>query len=297
LADIEAKSRNKRLIAIGPFRYTQVDGKTQEEKIFLPGGPLAGFAGFMSTLPGEYEVRVARFCAFQMLQSAKIIGADIQPTPINQDPGEFDKKQVFLSHYKSGLEQLAQRIEDLLDDSHLLNLGWFNPLVLGGIKSFISKAIKNLPYHHITQQIEFRIEVESKKFELDARHWQSKDRGPRWLDKANDDGTQSQAFYLIGFATRNWHVDLDAPLSDQWTGYFLKDGKLPVDYDGWSIAPDKDFVTLSMPTDEQLKQAKRLANPIFYSKVALKKASPPDAATTRDFWVLKNEITPYTDLL
>lgn len=297
IADIEAKSRNKQLIAISPFRHKNVQGKITEEPIFLPGSPLAGFAGFMSTLPGQYEVDVARFCTFQMLQSANIIDAQIAPTTINQDPQSFDEQDTFLGQYKDGLRKLSKRVDDLVSDSHLLNLGWFNPVILGGIKSFLTEAIESLPYNHVSQEFEFRIEVDSKKFELDARHWQSKDRSPIWLEKTQSDGSKENALFLVCFASRNWHVDDSAPLSEKWSGYYLNNGKLPIDYDGWWVSGDKDFIEVNLPPDALLKEANALPNPIFYSKAPLKKASPPNAATTKDFWVMKNEITPYTDLL
>jgi predicted acylesterase/phospholipase RssA len=297
IADIEAKSRNKRLIAIGPFRYKEKQGEVTEEPIFLPGAPLAGFAGFMSTLPSEYEVEVARFCTFQMLQSANIIDKNINAQPVNQDPQGFKDQDAFLIEYKNGLRQLSTRVDDLISDSHLLNVGWFNPIILGGIKSFLTKAIEDLPYHQESEEFEFRIEVASKKFELDARHWQSKDRGPVWLEETKPDGNKQGAFFLVCFASRNWHVDDSAPTKEKWSGYYLKQGKLPVEYDGWWVSGDEEFIAVDLPSDDLLEQARMLPNPIFYSKTPLKKSTPPESAITKDFWQLKNVITPYTDLL
>ncbi|NMH60562.1 patatin-like phospholipase family protein [Alteromonas ponticola] len=291
IADLEAKSRNSQLISIGPVKIEQRDGIEISEKIFLPGSPLAGFAGFMSEAPSAYEVTVAKYCSFAKLKSAGLLSAH-QPTPhANRYPGEFKDREGFALTYKAGLLLLADRIGKAIKSSNFVNLGWFNGPVLSALQSIIESMIKGLPYRNNTKDYEFRVEVNDKQFELDGKGWTDNDRHPVRLAKNNG------KLYLICFAKRLWDVPETASAAEKWSGYFIEQGKLAVDRDSWGPLNDSDFVRIPLPSDALLKLADTIPNPVFYSKNALDKKQKPAAEALLNMWELKNDVVPYTELL
>ena len=280
-ASLEAKSRNSQLIAIGPFK---IDDQNKMHSIFLPGGPLSGFAGFMSSLPSAYEVKVARYCTYEMMLRAGLIPNTVARPEPNVYPGEFKQQKTFLKEYELGLNRLAERVGQALKSSNFTNLGWFNSLVLGAISSFVESAIKALPYRENKQQFEFRVMVSDKKFELDGSGWADNDRHAIVL-RGND-----KQRCLVCFASREWDV------KNGWSGYFLDKGELPIDRNGWLSINDKEFARVSMPDDALLRQAAKMLNPVFYSKYVLKASKPLTDEQKNDFWQLVDDVKSLTEL-
>lgn len=292
IADLEAKSRNSQLVSIGPIEIRNTGGVKKTTKIFLPGEPLAGFAGFMSELPSAYEVKVAQYCTFTTLSESKLIASP--PTlPISAShPGEFAQQAQFATEFEAGMLKLSSRLENAIADSRtFINKGWFNSGILWAIKRLISKKIKEVKYNECSKEYEFRIRVNSKKFELDGSGWADNDRHPI-RDPRNAD-----ELILVCFATRDWNIPESEPATRRWSGYFIENGELGIDTDSWASLRDNDFIQIPMPSDDLLKQSEQVPNPIFYSKSLLKREQKPSEAELRDFWELRNDIIPYTDLL
>ncbi len=289
IADLEAKSRNSQLISIAPLDFD--DNHKINKLIFLPGSPLAGFAGFMSELPSKYEVKVARYCSFIKLRESLMIPADQAIPEMNAHPGEFSDKAAFDDEFKGGLKKLSHRVGELVSTSNFINLGWANDVVLAFIKNRIEKMINELSYVDNKKEYEFRVRVDNKKFELDGKGIADNDRHPVKLSE------NAQELYLICFAERDWTVAEGEPAAKKWSGYYIEEGELGIDFDSWASINDNDFVQIPMPSDTQLIEAAKIANPIFYTRKVLKKDSKFSSTELASFWDLRNEITPYTDLL
>ena len=289
IADLEAKSRNSQLISIAPLDFD--DNNEIKKMIFLPGSPLAGFAGFMSELPSKYEVKVARYCSFIKLRESLLLPKTLAPTRANTHPGEFTDKVAFDEEYKGGLKKFAYRVGELVSTSNFINLGWANDVVLTFIKSRIEKAINELSYVNKKTEYEFRVRVDNKKFELDGKGVADNDRHPVMLSE------DAKELYLICFAERDWAIDESETAALKWSGYYIENGELGIDFDSWASINDNYFVQIPMPSDKQLTDAAKIANPIFYTKDVLKKDSKPSTNALNAFWELRNDVTPYTDLL
>lgn len=291
IADLEAKTRNSQLVSIGPVDIKYQRGEKVTEQIFLPGSPLSGFAGFMSELPSAYEVKVARYCSFIKLKDAMMI-AHTQSIPTGvRYPGEFADADRFAMEYKAGLMKLASRLGEAVAGANFINLGWLNSAVLHFIKSKIEDAVKALSYVDATQEYEFRVRVNSKKFELDGKGWADDDRHSV---KASD--TQHERL-LICFATRHWDIPDTGAANKKWSGYYIEDGKLGIDTDSWASLNDNDFVQIPMPADALLRQAETMPNPVFYTNTVLDINAKPTKAALQDFWELRCDVMPFTDLL
>ena len=148
-----------------------------------------------------------------------------------------------------------------------------------------------MSYVNKKTEYEFRVRVDNKKFELDGKGVADNDRHPVMLSE------DAKELYLICFAERDWAIDESETAALKWSGYYIENGELGIDFDSWASINDNYFVQIPMPSDKQLTDAAKIANPIFYTKDVLKKDSKPSTNALNAFWELRNDVTPYTDLL
>lgn len=290
LGGLEAKSRNSQLIAIGPFDIKPDAAQPDKPKytsIFLPGSPVSAFAGFMSPIPSKYETDVARHCAFAFMREAKLI--DLSQNNPHQQPPVFDRSypqwQEYMDQYKSGMKKLADRVESMIKQSHLLDWGIFNSAALSAISGFISGKIKDLEYQQedgIT--LEFRIKVKDDDFELDGKGVGDNDRHPIKL-VASD-----KQLYLVCFA--QWDNK-----QKSWSGYNVENQQLVIDRDGWIEIDDSVFVRIPLPSKAKVAESRQRGYPLFESKYELVKGQKPDGEKLADFWELTSGNTALNEQL
>ncbi|MEW9799699.1 hypothetical protein [Alteromonas sp. CYL-A6] len=281
ISGLSAKSRNSQLIAIGPFKRVK---KNQFEKLFLPGSPLAAFSGFMSTIPSQYEADTARFCTAEFMRHAGMIAAK---THHIDEPVPFDKQHPqyypYMADFKAGLTALAARIEQLIESSHLLNLGVVNAPVLNALAGFIKGKIKDMEYEQVEEDVlEFRVPVADGDFELDGKNRFDDDRHPIRLSQ-----TDAQ-LYLVCFA--RWDRKHEV-----WSGYNVKNGELIIDRDGFFSDTD-GYYRLTLPSLAQIEAARQLGYPVFWGQKVLKEKKSRTNPLTQ-YWSLRNELVPFSELL
>ncbi|MFD1621431.1 patatin-like phospholipase family protein [Thalassotalea marina] len=282
ISGLAAKSRNSQLIAIGPF-YKKSDENF--EKIFLPGSPIAAFAGFMSPIPSRYEVDVARYCAMEFMQQASAIPHGKVPTTL---PAPFDKNypeyDTYMAHFKMGLMALSNRVEQMVTSSNLLNLGLINGPLLSMLASFIKDKINAIEYQQIEEVVvELRVPVSDGDFELDGKNTFDDDRHPIRLSKQNNQ------LYLICFAT--WHSKQKV-----WTGYNVKNGELIIDRDGF-FKDKHGYYRIVLPEQNLLAESKLMGYPVFWGKTELVPSDSPIHNPITQYWLLKNELVPFTEFI
>jgi len=287
LGGLEAKSRNSRLIAIGPFAIHAQGHGQKFSPIFLPGSPVAAFAGFMSAIPSDYETRVARFCAFAFMQEAELIDKHTSnpyqlPPAFSEGHPQWDS---FMLDYTTGMKKLARRVEDMIKQSHLVDYGFFNGVILAAISSFVSSKIEELKYSQedfVT--LEFRIPVNDKDFELDGKGLGDNDRHPVKIVANN------AQLYLVCFA--QWDNKLQ-----QWSGYHVKGQKIVIDRDGWLEINDREFVRIPLPSAEAVAASQRLGYPVFTGQHELNKDQSLSKDQLTNYWTLSSAVKPLNRLL
>jgi predicted acylesterase/phospholipase RssA len=278
ICGLSAKSRDSQLIAIGPFDQ---DGKS----IFLPGSPIAAFSGFMSDIPSRYESKVARFCTFEFMRKSGLLGneSNLYDTPERFDQNHPNYK-AYMNDFKAGMHEVAERVEEMIESSHLLDLGYLNGPALGFIAGRLKSMIQDIDYKiGASYSIELRVTVSDKDFELDGKEWADNDRHPIRLKRY---GNQ---LCLVSFAS--WDE-----VNEKWSGYNVEDGQLFIDRDGWAGINDKVFVKIKLPSKESVQAAKQIGYPIFWSKQTLAKNGEYSDVELSNFWNLKNGLVPFASL-
>lgn len=199
--DMGGKSSVGRLIAVAPIR-NPLDKNASPE--LLPGGRLHGFGGFTSTHNRNYEVKLARFCTYQVFRAAGMIPAKVKPP---EDP-EFtkDERIAYERDLKLGVQALATRVSKMVKQSHLLEIfPGLDGLVLKLVGGYLEKKIKEMAQE--TRELipfELRVRVPDSSFELDGSGIASDTKPVRIPDG-------SANFFLLTYA------DYD-PLTDRWSG-------------------------------------------------------------------------------
>lgn len=282
ISGLSAKSRNSQLVAIGPFQ--KVSGN-HFEKIFLPGSPIAAFAGFLSPIPSQYEVNVARYCAMEFMQQADVIPEGLVaidlPPPFDHRHPEYE---TYMTQFRLGLLTLSDRVEQMIKSSNLLNLGLINTPLLSMLASFLKDQINKIEYEQIdTEVVELRVPVADQNFELDGKNTFDDDRHPIRISKQNNQ------LYLISFAT--WHKT-----QKRWSGYNVKNDELIIDRDG-VINDRHGYYRISLPNEAQLAQARRMGYPVFWGETELTPIDSPRNNPLTHYWRLKNELIPFTEFI
>ncbi|WP_430815294.1 patatin-like phospholipase family protein [Carboxylicivirga sp. RSCT41] len=250
LSNLIDKDSNARLIAIAPIGYNK-DGDLKP--FDLPGGKLFAFGGFTFEKIRQYEFDVARYCTLLALSNhpntqqnlVQIpFNKQITPKPSNAILKEYERK------FEIGAEMLIERVEEMVKKSHLINiLPGINTVVTYFLQKYIKSAIRKSLDNNVDDSFEFRIKVKNSKMEIDGTGW-GNDLKPFRLD----DG-----FYLI--------VVLDhliQPINKKrWAlkGTDIRLSYLDIDKDRFIV--DNDIVNLKLPSEELVREAQMLPNPIF----------------------------------
>lgn len=276
--DLEGKSERSRLIAIAPI-VGIADGQPQLQP--LPGGALRGFAGFCSPRAGRYEVRLARYCAFEFLRACGVL--DPAATPPRRP--RFTDRDAFEEEVKAGLKELARRVESVIEQTTLIQImPGVDRLVLDFIGNRVRKTIEGMADERPrTMSYEFRIEVPDKKFELDGKGIGDRDLGPVRL-------TEGGPLYLITFA------DYD-PVARRWSGVHVTDGNPPhirVDRDGTGPFFDRHYCSFALPAERSLARADLMPNPIFVTRL---EADFEGRLVGPERWTLDPGVRPLEELI
>lgn len=256
--NLEGKHPNNRVVAISPTKVEAPEdgsGSVQTAPYELPGARLMGFGGFMSTVADRYHVRLARYCTWQFLQLCDV--TPDAPAPTEPQWTEQKRKQ-FQRDFENGLSPLVQRLEDVIEESHFLNMSFLNEPTLHLIARFVRKAMEQYREEEPDRKrCEFRIKVPSKSFEIDGRPDQEPVRAP----------SQGE-LHLVVYAEYGPRSREDS--TPQWRGPFIDESaqRIEIDRDGMSDHPFCSIVLPSLP--ERIETADLLPDPVF------------DAAITED---------------
>jgi predicted acylesterase/phospholipase RssA len=282
---LEGKEEGAKLVAIAPFRDLRAAeaGGKRPRKIDLPGGRLGGFAGFMSDIPDALEFRAARYCAAEFLRACEVLAPDTPLPPadgLTLLPEDWKRYHKEVEH---GLDRLSDRVQQLLHDSHLINVFPGADALLRKLAGQIArKAVAGLDWEeHDRTTVELRIVVPNERFELDGRG------AFGGVDAAPVEDEVTFEWRLITLATFD-HT------TGEWSGGFVKDGTLDVDEDGRSFLPDKDFCTVKLPTRPQVELARR--HPTALMKLHLKAADRGKTLPARR-WEIIDGVTPLNEEL
>lgn len=284
---LEGKAEGARLVAIAPFRDLKaaLASGQRPPSIDLPGGRLGGFAGFMSDIPDALEFRAARRCAAEFLRECGVLdpgtplpdGADLQ-----LPPEDWKRLRKDVEH---GLDRLSDRVAQLLNDSHLIQVFPGVDALLRKLAGHIAKrAVGGLDWEaHERTTVELRIRVPNQRFELDGRGaFGGVDSAPVELET---DG--KPIWFLITLAT----FDHDTGV---WSGGFVKDGTLDVDEDGTLMRPDKDFCTLTLPARRQVELARQRPTAMFTLEL---KGADRGTTVPAARWQIADGVRPLEDEL
>jgi hypothetical protein len=143
--DLTGKWEQADVIAIAPFQLDATGAAVK--KLPLPGGGLAGFAGFMSLVHrGDeqgYDFRIARWCARQFLEGCKLIA----PGPAPLDPRDLEWSETdnaaFTVDVTNKIPLLANRVRDMINSTSLIDAGIATDMIRGALATWASGKIEN----------------------------------------------------------------------------------------------------------------------------------------------------------
>lgn len=252
--DMTGKSKASKIIAIAPVVF---DENRVAKIIDLPGKPLSAFAGFTSSLPSRYEVKISKYCARLFLEEEGFIikkHGGLGPYPIfTSNDDDIYKKEL-----KAGVEDLSVRISEMIKKSHLLNTTpGLEKAILYFISNKVKKIMRELSFDEDPKvKFIFKIEVPSKKYELDGKRPNS-DFGPVKIDGK---------YYLI--TNLDYHLHLDIPNDTRWKGIHTIDGNQKLFIDLNKLLKDKGFCTIQLPNKEMVAKARLMPNPTFLASIS-----------------------------
>ncbi len=155
---LSGKTANAQIVPIAPFDFYQEE--YSYELLHLPGGGIAGFAGFASDAASAYEIAYGRYCAYRILSDLKLTGGQQNPMSI---PPAFDYS-LFTPEVKDQLKRsLLKRVREIIPNEYKSVLPFMEGHIESSIVNFIEENIDNTgPKRHF----EFRIKVPSDIFIL-----------------------------------------------------------------------------------------------------------------------------------
>jgi hypothetical protein len=247
----KTKPHKAKLVAIAPVH----DPAGEALPIELPGAALSGFAGFMSTLAGEFEMEAGRRCARQSLEACGVIQSDdaLAPPALSL-PRE--SRARFNRDVSRGIAQLAGRVEQMIRDTRLVDLGPAGGIVMRILarcarrrfQAAANNAMKNR--NHRSEFFELWIQVPSREFRLNSS--QCAALKPVRLD---------HDWWLMTV------VERDATRTARpWSGPYVCDGLLKVHQNGFMR--DRLFCELRLPEPKTANRAALLPNPRFMLTIA-----------------------------
>lgn len=244
--DMTGKSRATRLIAIAP-----APGEP------LPGGLLAGFGGFMSEHPGEFEVRIARYRAQQVLEDMDGLAlrrGPPQPKPV------FDRQADYEKDFRSKIPLLARHLTRVLDDSHLPLLSllpdWAMRLwIRWKLDGFVDKAFASTGERTLEVALHLRLAPDLPSLELDGKGVRDMDIKPVRVE-----GTPC----LISIATLHYEVNAQGGLAQgHWQGVHLNAAGAALEVYRDGLLRDERFCQIELPSLALMRQALQQPNPRF----------------------------------
>jgi predicted acylesterase/phospholipase RssA len=261
-SDLAGKNAEIKPIAIAPM----IDGVPKK----LPGGELAGFAGFASHANARYERELAQHAATEKLIQAKLIPASARrdrPRPMT--PLERER---FARDIKLALGRLGTRVAEVLKRSHLeIFLPGIDSLIIGVAGGFVRRLLEDVPLDEPRSKLhyELRVNVPDRSYEFDGEGLGDQDIRPVELEP--------HRFALITFA------DYD-PIAKTWSGAHLEDGRMIIDRNlrGGSIR-------LPLPSHADVLSANLTPHPIFVCALPAS-GDPP-------LWKAYPGVTPLEDEL
>ncbi len=238
-----AKQSHVQLIPIAPFDFYNKDKDYTLMK--LPGGSLAGFAGFASVEASLYEVAYGQYTAMRVLQELGLIKVAAQSLPL---PPPFNYR-LFDTSLKDNLKKaIIKRIKEILPNSFATIM----PFLEGYLSDNIQQLVhQNLEDNITTSRFEFRIQVPNnalvmKGFEKGGRAYTKKNLKP-----INIDG----AYYFV--------VRLDFDFDkNKWKGDYINFmQKIYIDKE--KLFEDVPVLGLELPPMSLDNPASLSPNPIF----------------------------------
>jgi predicted acylesterase/phospholipase RssA len=233
--DMTGKSDSNKLVAIAPESP-------------LPGGLLSGFGGFMSSLPGAFEVQAARYRTQQMLEDAAYITPGARPLKPEFGPAQW---QAYEKEFRAQIPLLTKRLTALLDDCHMsvvsLLPDWFlRAKIRKALEGFADKGFQPSRSQELTVEFRLGLAPGLKGLELDGKGLRDRDIKPVVLD-----GTRT----LISFAS--YSIDLQ-----RWEGVHLNGEGTALRVDRNRLL-DRQFCSIELPTPAQMEAAQLQPNPVF----------------------------------
>lgn len=217
----------------------------------LPGGALAGFAGFTSDANARYERDLARQAAAEQLIKS---GFDFIPESAVRKAQTMspEDEERFQADVKKGLEQLSERISQILRGSHLqLTVPGLDWILLRAGGAFLKKSIRGAPTELPSkkQRFEFRVELPDdryEQYELDGKGFADIDIDPVPIDGKH---------FLITFAEYD-------PDRSVWEGQHLDDAQEKLLVDGPNGRRGID-----LPPPSLIEEARWQPSPTFHQKI------------------------------
>jgi predicted acylesterase/phospholipase RssA len=268
-----AKSSNMDLVPIAPFDFYKNDYSLMR----LPGGGLAGFAGFTSDAASSYEVRYGQYCAWRILQEVGLISSNAPAFPL---PPAFDYK-----HFDQNLKikvqnSVLKRIKEMVPKGIAATM---LPLVEGFLQDKVQSFVENnLVANAPRRAMEFRIRVGQELFSL---------RG------FNFDGSTNKRFNLDALRADNFYYLIcklnynTATLG--FEGSNIGNGRLYVDKVGLFDNTNKLTIALPTVTPEML----RSPNPVFALDASVETAWGSLLDLPADRWLFYSEVAPLDEAL
>jgi hypothetical protein len=245
--DLEGKMERSQLVAISPATDPSDPGRMEE----LPGRIVNGFGGFMSSLAGRHEVRVARYCTQIFLQAAGRVAMGDLP----EKPDFSPQRRQFMNEVRAGLAAVEDRVVDLLADSHLEFVGG---LPRGVLKYLVKDKLVGLADEGTDETVhELRLQVPGMRYEWDGSGLPDRDLKPHKI-RGN--------YFLITFATHR------PGAKRPWRGPAVAKKKqvLKVDRDRKGFRPDREFCRVALPTPAMLEAGRRVPHPVWVARLKKK---------------------------
>lgn len=243
--NLAGKSRESKIIAIAPVVR---DEKGREIPCPLPGRHLQAFSGFTSVRANVYAKDLGKYCAKQFMRLLQLLPPDYS---LGEQPQWKDSDQKgFENDFRSKLVYLNNRIDNIFDSAKVLDKMVLDNLALNILAKKVKKALAEMELKEDPKiSFQLRIEVADRDYELDGR----------------DNGQDVLPVKIEGKLYLLTELYYHSARENKWDGMHEHDNFLVID-NPRTVLWDKAFCRIALPTDEQVKLANLLPNPIFVLK-------------------------------
>jgi len=149
--DLIGKNAHTQLVPIAPFDF--YSNEKEFNLLKLPGGSMAGFAGFASHEASQYELEYGKYCAKRILEELGLIGAQPQALPC---PAPFDYRKLDYMLRKNLREAIVKRVKEMVPKSIATIMPFLEGYLNENVEGFINK---NIDGSQNACSFEFRIRV------------------------------------------------------------------------------------------------------------------------------------------